>query len=225
MSNIKKWSYIHKTYNECSPSSTLSNFYSLKTFKKNYEYWMILGIYLVVSFLSLIIVFLSKSYFFVSVLAIAFTAVFMRYLVEKKLSKDLNKYYEPNGISEYPFFLRPRLLSYVLFREKLEKEQIITANDIKSLIAWDEVSNEKIDRTLFFKSNLFIALMSFVLGLISKYFLELKLGVKELMLIALVILIFLWLAFMIFDYSNISKERRLNIYRFLKWFQIDSEKT
>ena len=168
---------------------------------------------------------LNKSYFFVSVFTIVSTALLIRYFIEKSLSKDLNRYYEPNGISEYPFFLRARYLSYVVFKKKLEEDQVISENDIESLIAWDEIGNEKIDRTVFFKFKWFLAVTSAIFGLIVQYFLGLKLGIKELLLIALILLIILWLAFMVFDFSTISKERRLNINRFLKWFQIDSKKT
>ena len=225
MSNIKKWSYIYKTYDECSRGSILRHFFSFNTFKKNYQYWMFLGLYFSVSIISFIIVLFNKSYFFGSVFTIVSTALLIRYLIEKKLSKDLKKYYEPNGISRYPFFLRARYLSYVMFKEKLEEEQVITENDIESLIAWDEINNEKIDRTVFFKSKWFLAVMSAVFGLTVQYFLGLKLSIKQLLLIALILLIILWLAFMIFDFSTISKERRLNINRFIKWFQIDSKKT
>ncbi len=225
MSNIKKWSYIHKTYNECSRRSTLSRFFVLNTFKKNYQYWIYLGSYLSVSIVSLIFVLFDKSYFFFSVFAIVSTALIMLNLIEKRLSKDLKKYYEPNGLSEYPFSLRARYLSYVMFKEKLEEEQVITGTDIESLMAWDEISNEKIDRTVFFKSKWFFVVMSAVLGLVVQYFLGLKLGIKELLLIAFILLIILWLAFEFFDFSIISKERRLNINRFLKWFEIDSKKT
>ena len=103
---------------------------------------------------------------------------------EKSLSKDLNRYYEPNSISEYPFFLRARYLSYVVFKKKLEEDQVISENDIESLIAWDEIGNEKKDRTVFFKSKWFLAVTSGIFGLIVQYFLGLKLGIKELLLIA-----------------------------------------
>ncbi len=225
ISNIKKWSHIHRTYNECSRSSILRSFYGCNEFKKNSLYWMFIGLYLLVSIVSLIFVFFHKSYFFVSVFVIAAAALLIRYLLEKRLEKDLKKYYEPNGISEFPFFLRARYLSYVMFKEKLGKENIIKVNDIESLIAWNEISNEKIDRTIFFKSKWFLVVMSAVIGLIVQYFLGLKIDAKGLLLILLILLIVLWLAFMVFDFSTISKERQLNINRFLKWFQIDSKET
>jgi hypothetical protein len=225
MFNIKKWSYIHKIYNECSRGSILRSFFALNKIRENYQYWIFLGLYLSVSIISLIIVLLNKSYFFVSVFTIVSTALLIRYFIEKSLSKDLNRYYEPNGISEYPFFLRARYLSYVVFKKKLEEDQVISENDIESLIAWDEIGNEEIDRTVFFKSKWFLAVTSAIFGFIVQYFLGLKLGIKELLLITLILLIILWLAFMVFDFSTISKERRLNINRFLKWFQIGSKKT
>ena len=225
MSYIKKWSYIHKTYNECSRSSILRGFYSFSKIRKNYHYWLILCLYLGVSICSAVLVFNYKNLFFVHVLLVICAAVFSRYLIENLLSKDLKKYYDENGINEFPLLKKDRYLSYALFKEKLEKDNIITTNDIDSIIKWNEIGSEKIDRMVFFKSKWFILIASGTFGFIGQYFFGLKLSIKEVLLIAYIALIALWLAFVIFDFSAIAKEQKLNIYRFLKWFQIDSKKT
>ncbi len=225
MSNIKKWSYIHKTYNECSRTSILKSFYRCNEFKKNYPYWMFIGLYLLVSIVSLVLAWNEKPYFFVSIFAIAGTALLIQYLLEKRLKKDLKKYYEPNGISEFSPLLKARYLSYVMFKEKLEEEKKIKGSDIESLIAWDEISNEKIDKTVFFKSKWFVMVISAVIGLIVQYFLGLKIDDRGLLIILLLLFIVLWLAFLVFNFTTIPKERHLNIIRFLKWFQIDSKET
>ena len=221
MSYIKKWSYIHKIYNECSRSSILGNFYSLRKIKENYRYWLILCFYLIVSCSSAFVVFKYKSFFLIHALIVAGAAIISRYLIENLLSIDLNQYYEENGINDFPLLQKDRYLSYSIFKEKLMNDNLISANDIDELIEWDEIGNEKIDRMIFFKSKWFILIASGTFGLVGQYFFGLKLSIKEVLLLAYVALIVLWLAFVVFDFSTIAKEKRLNIHRFLKWYKID----
>ena len=221
MSNIKKWGYINKTYDECSRSSILRRCFSLKKFVINYEYWVLASIYVIV----LVIAFcFSQTHFFWSVISIGVTALCIYILLEFKLSKDLKGYYDPNGLLDYSLFSRARYLSYILFKERLDKDKIVKSNDIDSIILWDEIYNEKIDTTVFFKSKWFLALVTGVVGLFVQYALGLKLNSKEVAVIAYLVLVMLWLSWIVFDFSNIEKKKRLDICRFLKWYKLENNK-
>lgn len=221
MSNIEKWGYINKTYNECSRCVILRKRFSLKELGDNYEYWLLASIYFTVSLIAL---FFNQTHFFWSVVSVCVTALCIYPFIERKLSKDLKQYYEPNRLMDHPLYSRAKYLSYILFRERLEKDQIVNPNDIDSMILWDEIKNEKIDTTVFFKSKWFLALVTGVIGLLVQYSLGLKLNTKEIALIAYLVLVILWLSWVVIDFSNIGKKKRLDIYRFLKWFKLDNEK-
>lgn len=221
MSNIRKWGYINKAYSECSRSAVLRKRFSLKKISTNYVYWLLAGIYSTVSLIALCF---SQTHFFYSVLSISLTALLIYYFSEVRLSKDLCQYYEPHGLHDHPLFSRPRYLNYLLFKEKLEKDHIIHPDDIDSLIAWDEINNEKIDRSIFFKSKWFLIILTGVIGVLVQYLLGLKPNPKELALAIYIIFVLLWFSWIVFDFTNIAKEKDLNIYRFLKWFKLESEK-
>ena len=69
-----------------------------------------------------------------------FVASFISYLlVEKKLSKDLSLLYEQYDLGDYPLSERARQLSYLLFKEQLDKDSKIKSEDITVLLKWYEI--------------------------------------------------------------------------------------
>ena len=104
---------------------------------------------------------------------------------------------------DHPLYSRARYLSYILFKEKLEKDKIVSSSDIDSIILWGEINNKKIDTAVFFKSKWFLALVTAVIGLIVQYTLGLKPNPKQVAVIAYLALLMLWLSWRVLSQFNV----------------------
>lgn len=218
MSNVKRWAYINKTFKNHSRSAVIWKY--VKSDKKEYrEYRYYLAFFLGVS---IVAVFFSYQYFYITS-AIMFVASFISYLlVEKKLSKDLNSLYEQHDLGDYPLSERARQLSYLLFKEQLDKDSKIKAEDITVLLKWNDINNEKVDRMIFFKSKYMLMIVTALLALTIQHLQGQALSTDVLLAIFYTALLLLILSFFVFDFSSFPKDRNLQITRFLKWYEIEN---
>ncbi len=228
MSNIKKWGYIYKTYDSCSRIAILKNtpaFRQACSTKWNNAYWSYLFLYLSISVLCGLFVYLwPRQFYFLIALMLANIALTWC-LLEYSLSKHLARYYQAHDLKQYSTFLRSRYISYLLFKEKLDKDNIINKDDIQLLIKWAQVGTEKIDKMVFFQSKWLFAAVTTLAALIGGHFLGLdaNLNANELAILTVISLVILWLCLVAFDLSLASKQKQLNVSRFLKWYQIDAQ--
>lgn len=218
MSNVKMWAYINKTYNDYSRSAVIKKCFFEKA-KIQRECWYYLAFYLLVSFGSL---FFINTFFLSSILTICSSGFIAYYLLEKKLSRDLSPFYKKYNLDYYPLFERGRHLSYLLFKERLEKDNKLKASDIDSLLKWNEINNGKVDRMVFFRSKYMLMIVTALITLIVQNLLSHQLSMTTISQILVVVVVALVLFWFIFDFSNFTKDRQFNIVRFLKWYEIDN---
>lgn len=220
MSNIQKWGHIIRAFDETSRSKIVLSMFSIKKIKNNRYYWVLLSVYVFVSACALMF---YQSYFFYSVLAVCTTALCLFPLLERKLSDDLKNVYEPHGLNDHPILMRTRYLHFIKFKERLISEKIVKPTDIKALLHWDEIKNEKVDMTSFFQSKIFLIFLTGIVGLIIKLITGANLKVNELTLLIYLAIVFVWIFWAIFDFSQLPHRRRIDLNRFLKWYELDSE--
>ena len=221
MSYIEKWGEVNRVYSESTRAKTLLKFYSIKSVRRNIHYWFFLGIYF---FVSVIALFFHQKYFFSSIAIICTTALLIRPFLEKKLSQDLSKIYDPHLLMQHPISERARYLHFIKFNEKLNEKGIVKPDDVEPLLQWDDIGAEKIDLGVFFRSKIFLIIFTAVIGLIAKAIIGLNLEPKNIFFVVYLIVVFVWLSWLVFDLLTISKNRRLNLRRFLKWYKLENTK-
>lgn len=218
MSNIQKWAHIHKTFDETSRAKIVTRMYSIKDFRKRLYYWGLLATYGLVSIPAL---FFSQTYFFYSVLAVFVMALCLYGLLERKLSIDLKDVYEPHCLNDHPIFMRARYLHFVTFKKRLDEEQIVKPEDVESLLRWDEIKNEKVSLNVFFQSKIFLVVFTATIGLLAKVATGANLNLEEWMIVAYLVIVFVWVFWMVFDFSQLPHRKRVDLNRFLKWYELE----
>lgn len=218
MSYIAKWAYVNKTYAKTSRAKIVRRMYAFSSWRQNGLYWLALTGYLLTAAVALI--FLGKSPVLLFSVVIVNGIIYF-WVLERRLSKDLAHIYEEYGLRDHPLFFRPRYLHFVTFRELLNEAGIIKPEEVSNLLAWDEIRNEKVSIVPFFDNKFFLVGFTALVTLGVKSLTNVEFAPQDWVVVFYLAFVLLSLSWLIFDVSKIRLRQRVDLNRFLKWYEME----
>lgn len=222
MSGLSKWAALYEFYRQSHRASIVKSLYR-RQISKSWPYWMAFVIYLVIG-LTAYIVGDTTSLFLLSLLSICATAFSIYIWLEFMIAKEFGEYYQNYGLKQYPFFLRTRYLSYLLFAEKLNTTRQLIKQDVGLLVEWENIRQEKINTFDFFRTPSVLLLLTAFSGLFIEYMKNKNfVQTEHIFLISILLFVVLWIGWTLSDLLNSHKKTNLEICRFLKWWELDKQ--
>ncbi|AWL10826.1 hypothetical protein HMF8227_00320 [Saliniradius amylolyticus] len=142
-------------------------------------------------------------------------------LRESFIGRDFSCEFEKYGLYNLPFFRRSAYLSYLRFVELANSSKVISKNDVKNLLKWDEVRQRKVTSLEYFKSPVVISAIGLTLSFVPEGLKYNGWSPRDIALYVIFMVTAVLFGWMIFDIGIGYSKKTSKICRYLQWWELE----
>ena len=218
MSLLKLWGELYEIHDETNRGGLVRALYRDKISLNAVIYY---GTIILVALFTFYIFHLSEKS--VGALLLLIPEIWVIYSwINLLIEKRYKKLCEMHNLKKYHFYQRQKLISYLLFSEKLNTSVSINKDDVELIVNWEKIENIKHDALSFFKEPVVLIVLTMTAGIFSNY-IKIQIEAENIPLKAVLFFIFFALFFLWTFSDTMKTSTKINkeICQFLQWWKLD----